>query len=312
MGQLQPVVSSALYAYNLVNRPTVHTRETLSGQAGMFSAAIWRQLMHVVELKENMRAKEDPQFVALLARMLVGQAITQSSTGTSNYDTLKTRIMDRLAIEKPDEYKLLYNAPIVFGERRLQDRFNDVRTRKFATDSAQEFHSYLSIDKVGGCPMTGSDRLRLSTVQSKESKELLGQLPLIPGMPVIVTENLSMPHKVVNGSEGVLRDVIYRNVPEGREAVCAYVQMPVSSLQVNGLERSLMPIFPQSTQFTYNTSSRSKIQISCSQLPLIPGWAFTDYKVQGTSLESVIVDLYSVRGLQNAYVMLSRVKAFVV
>jgi hypothetical protein len=67
MGQLRPVISSALYAYNLVNRPTVHTRETLSGQAGMFSAAIWRQLMHVVELKENMRAKEDPQFVALLA-----------------------------------------------------------------------------------------------------------------------------------------------------------------------------------------------------------------------------------------------------
>jgi ATP-dependent exoDNAse (exonuclease V) alpha subunit len=157
--------------------------------------------------------------------------------------------------------------------------------------------------------MTGSDRLRLSTVRSKESKELLGQLPLIPGMPVIMTENLSMPHKVVNGSEGVLRDVIYHNVPEGREAVCAYVQMPASSLQVNGLERSLVPIFPQSMQFTYTTSSRSKIKISRSQLPLIPGWAFTDYKVQGASLESVIVDLYSAQGLQNAYVMLSRVKS---
>jgi ATP-dependent exoDNAse (exonuclease V) alpha subunit len=128
-------------------------------------------------------------------------------------------------------------------------------------------------------------------------------------MPAIVTENLLMPHKVVHGSEGVLRDVIYRNVPEGREAVCAYVEMPASSLQVNGLKRSLMPIFPQSTQFTYTTSSRSKIKISRSQLPLILGWAFTDHKVQGASLESVIVDLYSVRGLQNAYVMLSRAKS---
>lgn len=51
MGQLRPVIESALYAYNLVNQPTVNMRETLSGQAGLFSAAIWRQLTHVVELK---------------------------------------------------------------------------------------------------------------------------------------------------------------------------------------------------------------------------------------------------------------------
>jgi hypothetical protein len=110
-----------LYAYNLVNRPTVHTRETLSGQAGMFGAAIWRQLTHGVELKENMRAKEDPQFVALLSRMRASLGVTLSSTGTSDYDTLKTRIMDRVAIEKPDEYKLLCNALVVFGERHLRD-----------------------------------------------------------------------------------------------------------------------------------------------------------------------------------------------
>jgi hypothetical protein len=99
-----------------------------------------------------MLRRRDPQCVALLARMRVGQAVALSSTGTSDYDTLKTRIMDRLAIEKPNEYKLLCNAPIVFGERHLRDRFNDVHARKFATDSAQEFYSYLSINKVGGQP----------------------------------------------------------------------------------------------------------------------------------------------------------------
>ena len=51
MGQLRPVIESALYAYNLVNQPTVNMHETLSGQAGLFGAAIWRQLTHVVELK---------------------------------------------------------------------------------------------------------------------------------------------------------------------------------------------------------------------------------------------------------------------
>ncbi|KAI6014876.1 hypothetical protein PISMIDRAFT_113920, partial [Pisolithus microcarpus 441] len=46
--------------------------------------------------------------------------------------------------------------------------------------------------------------------------------------------------------------------------------------------------------------------ISCHQLPIIPVWAFTDYKVQGTSLQKVVVDLASAGGVQNAYVMLSR------
>ena len=44
------------------------------------------------------------------------------------------------------------------------------------------------------------------------------------------------------------------------------------------------------------------------QLPLIPGWAFMDYKVQGMSLDSVVVDLSSACGLQHVYVMLSCAK----
>jgi hypothetical protein len=42
------------------------------------------------------------------------------------------------------------------------------------------------------------------------------------------------------------------------------------------------------------------------QLPLLPAYAFTDYKIQGRSLTHVIIDLESCRSLQSAYVMLSR------
>ncbi|KIK76901.1 hypothetical protein PAXRUDRAFT_168498, partial [Paxillus rubicundulus Ve08.2h10] len=49
--------------------------------------------------------------------------------------------------------------------------------------------------------------------------------------------------------------------------------------------------------------------ISRSQLLLIPGWSYTDYKAQGATLPKVVLDLASARGLQNAYVMLSRAPA---
>ena len=45
-----------------------------------------------------------------------------------------------------------------------------------------------------------------------------------------------------------------------------------------------------------------------TQLPLFPAYCYTDYKIQGQTLERAIIDLQSARTLQGMYVMLSRVK----
>ena len=45
--------------------------------------------------------------------------------------------------------------------------------------------------------------------------------------------------------------------------------------------------------------------ISRLQLPILPAYAFTDYKIQGRSLTHVIIDLQGCHSLQSAYVMLS-------
>ncbi|KAG2112958.1 uncharacterized protein F5147DRAFT_541321, partial [Suillus discolor] len=41
------------------------------------------------------------------------------------------------------------------------------------------------------------------------------------------------------------------------------------------------------------------------QLPIVPGWHSQIFKVQGSSLDRVIVDLTWARSLQSIYVMLS-------
>ncbi|KAF8433752.1 hypothetical protein L210DRAFT_812138, partial [Boletus edulis BED1] len=89
-------------------------------------------------------------------------------------------------------------------------------------------------------------------------------------------------------------------------AVCAYVRVNSSSISIEGLPRSVMPIFPKTIQFTHRISREKSIRVSRTQLPLVPAWAFTDYKVQGASMDRVVIDLASARGIQNAYVMLSR------
>ena len=74
----------------------------------------------------------------------------------------------------------------------------------------------------------------------------------------------------------------------------------------------IVPIFPESTTFTWTRNSRTEladvVTITRTQLPLLPAYAYTDYKAQGRSLDYAIVDPASSLSLQGVYVMLSRVR----
>ena len=101
-------------------------------------------------------------------------------------------------------------------------------------------------------------------------------------------------------------NVLYKLEPEGHEAVCAYIEVKNSLIAIKDLLNGVVPIFPKSVQFTHCISKSRSIHISHTQLPLVSAWAFTDYKVQGSSMDAVIVDLASACGIQNGYVMLSQ------
>ncbi|EGO28390.1 hypothetical protein SERLADRAFT_346323, partial [Serpula lacrymans var. lacrymans S7.9] len=77
-----------------------------------------------------------------------------------------------------------------------------------------------------------------------------------------------------------------------------------------GLPVDIVPIIPSTTQFKYTPTltgiaSGKSYSIVCTQLPLLPAYAYTDYKVQGQSLKKVILDLTGCRSLQSVYIMLS-------
>ncbi|KAF8120865.1 hypothetical protein EV363DRAFT_1187859 [Boletus edulis] len=176
---------------------------------------------------------------------------------------------------------------------------------------------YYCIDRTNRKLIKGDLREHLSSARITDGHSSLGRLPLVPGMPVLITENLSIGCKIVNGTEGVLKDILYkesfdvlngRNVTR-REAVCAYVEVQTASIEVPGLPPSIVPIFPISTHFKFRTSRTNAFNVSRTQLPILPGWAFTDYKVQGSTMEAAVIDLSSAHAIQNSYVMLSRAKS---
>ncbi|KIK38223.1 hypothetical protein CY34DRAFT_41230, partial [Suillus luteus UH-Slu-Lm8-n1] len=75
-----------------------------------------------------------------------------------------------------------------------------------------------------------------------------------------------------------------------------------------GLQRHEIPLKPSTHQFSIN--SKPRYTVTRRQLPLTPGYAFTDIKSQGQTMDYVIVDIGKTTsfGLSpiNAYVALSR------
>jgi len=142
---------------------------------------------------------------------------------------------------------------------------------------------------------------------SNLTNDSLGVLPLVPGMKVMVTDNVVMRGGVTNGCQGILQDIKYEiNEYNERKAVCAYVHVPGSKVHAPGLPANVIPILLEKTSFKYTIPGQKGYNVSRSQLPLLPTYAYTANKIQGQSLQYALVDLKSARGTQALYVMISR------
>lgn len=318
MGQLRPVKAKSLFSYELVKKLSPNVAQTTYGQGALHGACLWRQINTVVELKMNWRAKKDPEFVNLLARVRAGIAwdglnpMTKEQVGDGrNYDLSDYKVIcgrqiqllkaqDRSALEE------FMDAPIIVNEKVNRDALNLRAVKNFAANSRQDLFMYHSRDRYRRCALEGDDRSRMWRMPSRITKDSLGMLPLVPGMRVMVTENVATSSGVANGAEGVLKEIKFESDEDGnRYAACAYVHIPGCKLQAPGLPPEIVPIMPSLTTFTYKAGDL-KFAVSRTQLPLLPAYAYTDYKAQGRSLAKVLVDLSACRSLQSVYVMLSR------
>ena len=79
--------------------------------------------------------------------------------------------------------------------------------------------------------------------QSNITDDAIGTLPLVPGMNVMITDNLAMRGKVANGCQGIIQDIKYEMNEYGhRRAVCAYVLVPGAKINAPGLPMDVVPI----------------------------------------------------------------------
>ena len=124
------------------------------------------------------------------------------------------------------------------------------------------------------------------------------------GMKAMVLLNVATEADIANGTRGVIQDIILDEREEmsvaDEEGIIQLKYPPamllfkpdrISRLSFPGLPAGIIPLTPSQIKFTVTGRSGKKYKVKRRQYAMTAGYAFTDYKSQGQTIEYVIIDI---------------------
>ena len=201
---------------------------------------------------------------------------------------------------------------------------------------------YVAQDFCKGQPIEDPALVKkLLELSDSKTEHLPGLLPLISGMPVILTQNIAIELGLINGVTGIFRQLVYQSdsvstdeltkiFPNStqyvRKPLYALVEISKSKIECNleKLQSKLVPIPIMEQTFRVNIADilpkcnrksklngKTMLSIKRRTLPLVPVYSITTHKSQGQTLNKVVIDLKlpnETDDIAAVYVPLSRVK----
>ena len=243
--------------------------------------------------------------------------------------TLRQLIIDPKESQAEDfNHDPCMNAPLVTPRHAVRNLWNEHSTRKWCKASGNQLFICSAEDTIGKRPLTLAEKyhVALRTTTHKSSRgNLLAKVEIAKGMSVLVTTNIETDLDITNGARGEIVDIILHpdKPPVGQDPIVNLKHMPAYVLiklmrtrasRLDGLEYSVIPVELLTSTIEINVAGPDGIKhrrtVRHKQLPITPGYAFTDYRSQGQTIPYVIVDIASppsgALSLFNVYVALSR------
>jgi len=270
--QLPPVGETRLSAN--INASQIPTQAKSQQNEIFYGKALWQLVDHVIILTESMRqaGPENFAFVDLLTRLREGRC------NQNDYDILSNRVLQNTEVN----WNSWADTPIIVADNAQKDALNERGAQAFANRTNKELHWYYALDTHRQVPVSHDTHNHLQTLHSGLTKQRLGKIPLVIGMPVMITHNFDVESGIVNGCTGILKKIRYTTDDMGnRYAISCVVESPkISSSttlsflgpnQAVVLQDTIDLIFrhPHSQKKmpdqTYPTSNSSRICYDCSQ-----------------------------------------------
>ncbi|CAF4251337.1 unnamed protein product [Rotaria socialis] len=330
--QYSPVLDKPLY------HSGTSTQQYTERQIEMQCAQkVISQINCVVQLEQQMRT-EDTRYLELLNRLRDGKSTIE------DYELLCTRVIGTPNLKTYLQQDPWNEAPILVFRNTLRTQINNRAVLNKATEMKLRPIICVAQDYVRNAAISDV-RLRKAILELPDNKteHLPGYLPLVPGMPVLLTENIATELGLSNGTRGIFRQLVYDEVcddiqfdetvfPKHTKFIThpKYALVEFSSCKLDSglrdLQTKIIPISVSEQTFLFDikellteTISKAakkgkkltKISIKRKALPLIPAYSMTTHKSQGQTLGKIIVDLVMPSGpveVASVYVPLSRVK----
>ena len=260
------------------------------------SGSLWVDHFLMHELTQVMRQRDDHAFSELLCR------VRTDSCTSDDIRTLKSCEIVADAADYPTQCLHVYrlNADV--------DTRNSHMLNSLAPESAQ--YTIKAIDSVAG----QTSHLSLSSVSDKRSETggLHGTLKLAIGARVMLTANVDVSDGLVNGARGEVVHVVTNN---SNDVTSVLVRFDNSRVGLKAIQTSqYRSRFPKAVplskyEVVFFAKGKRGSEIKRLQFPLTLAWATTIHKVQGLTLDEIVVDMKGGRfSPGQAYVAFSRVK----
>ncbi|CAF1532461.1 unnamed protein product [Rotaria sp. Silwood1] len=181
---------------------------------------------------------------------------------------------------------------------------------------------------------------KLLELSDRKTEHLPGLLPFVPGMPVILTQNIAIELGLINGTNGIFRQLVYEEDSVSTDILSEtfpnntqYIHRPLYALvevlkskidcNLEQLQPNLVPIPLMEQTFRIDiadvlpkgkkpkSNRKAILSIKRRALPLVPAYCITTHKSQGQTLNNVVIDLKlpnETDDIAAIYVPLSRVK----
>ena len=280
--QLQPVGQNHIFSLPSDHYAKLH-------------GSLWEENFQLIELTESMRQREDLQFAELLMRVRTASCTEEDIT------LLKSREVSVTDPQYPQ------HALHVFKTNREVDDYN---VKKLGQLSSQVY-TIRAIDKKKDV-QTGLLDVEISTKPS-ETGGLREVVYAAVGARTMVTVNIDVSDGLANGVCGTIvgvhssGEMVHTILVEfdsdrvGRQAI-------VNSQHKTRYPKAV-PISRQDVQF-YTGRGRRSVEAKRNQFPLTLAWGCTIHKVQGKTLDQVVVSMTGKGHFTagQAYVALSRVR----
>ncbi|MCL7028421.1 hypothetical protein MKW94_024005 [Papaver nudicaule] len=195
---------------------------------------------------------------------------------------------------------------VLSSEEQNQFKF---ALRLFPTKSTASKYNYERLKDLGNpvARITSKNNCEAARrTKSDEAKGLEDVLLLSKGARVMLRKNLSTHYGLVNGSRGVIVDIVYGNGEKSPTHMPIAVMVDFDKYIGPKFQEgsNVIPIIPETTSWI----SSSGVTCTRTQLPLILCWAITVHKSQGLTLDQAVVDIGPKESLGLTFVALSRTR----